>query len=128
MDRKVNDNCMYKNRLGRRGELIAKNYLLKKGLTFVKSNYRFERAEIDLIFKEKNEKCLVFVEVKTRTNKSFGEPEESVTPAKMEQIRKAAMGFTSEHEEYDEFFLRLDVIIIMIYGDRTEVKHIENAF
>ena len=124
----MNDNCMYKNRLGRRGELIAKDFLLKKGLSFVKANYRFERAEIDLIFKDPKEKSLVFVEVKTRTNKSFGEPEESVIPAKMEQIRKAAMGFASEHNEFDEFFLRLDVITIMIHGDRIEVNHIENAF
>ncbi len=120
--------CMYKNRLGRRGELVAKDFLLKKGLSFVKSNYRFERAEIDLIFEDLKEKTLVFIEVKTRTNKNFGEPEESVTPLKMEQIRKAAMGFVTEHEEFDQFFLRLDVITIMINGDRTEVNHIEDAF
>jgi putative endonuclease len=119
---------MYKNRLGRRGELIAKNFLLKKGLSFVKANVRFERAEVDLVFKDEENKILVFVEVKTRTNKSFGEPEESVTPPKMEQIRKAAMGFVSEHSEFDEFDLRMDVITIMITGDRTEVNHIENAF
>ena len=120
--------CMYKNRLGRRGELLAKNFLLKKGLSFVKSNYRFERAEIDLIFEDTKEKTLVFIEVKTRTNKSFGEPEESVTPAKMEQLSKAALGFVSEHEEFDEFFLRMDVITFMIAGERIEVNHIENAF
>ena len=119
---------MYKNRLGKRGELIAKKFLLEKGLTFVKENYRFERAEIDLIFKDETARQLLFVEVKTRTNKSFGEPEESVTTSKMEQIRKAAMGFISENDDFTEFDFRLDVITIMISDDRTEINHIENAF
>lgn len=120
--------CMYKNRLGKRGELIAKNFLLKKGLTFVKENYRYDRAEIDLVFEDKTNKLLLFVEVKTRTNKRFGEPEEAVTPLKMDQIRKAAMGFTTEHEMYNTHDLRLDVVSIILTGENTEINHIENAF
>ena len=120
--------CVYKNRLGKRGELIALEFLQQKGFKLLRSNYRFERAEIDLIFIDESENLLLFVEVKTRTNKKFGEPEESVTPSKMDQIRKAAMGFISENEDYSKHDVRLDVITIMLTEDKEEINHIENAF
>jgi putative endonuclease len=44
------NNCVYKNRLGKTGELLAKEFLIENGYTFLKANYRFERAEADLIF------------------------------------------------------------------------------
>mgnify|MGYP002623026781 CR=1 FL=1 len=120
--------CVYKNRLGKRGESIAAEYLKEKGFELVKNNYRFERAEIDLICTETDKNLLIFVEVKTRTNKKFGEPEESVTPAKMEQIKKAAYGFLSENSKYDEFDVRLDVVTVFFENQDAVVNHIENAF
>jgi putative endonuclease len=81
--------CVYKNRLGSNGELIAKDFLSRKNLKFIKNNFRYERAEVDLIFEDVENKLLLFVEVKSRRNKKFGEPEESVTHLKQNQIRKA---------------------------------------
>lgn len=120
--------CVYKNRLGANGELIAKNFLNDKKLTFLRNNYRYERAEIDLIFEDASNKMLLFVEVKTRRSKNFGEPEESVTLNKQNQIRKAAMGFVFENEKYADHVLRIDVISIFINEGRAEINHIENAF
>lgn len=120
--------CIYKNRLGANGELIAKKYLLDKKYKFIKNNYRFERVEVDLIFEDQENKLLMFVEVKTRRNKKYGEPEESVTVSKQNHIRKSAMGFISENPEYEKHDLRIDVISILLNDDVPEIRHIENAF
>jgi len=120
--------CVYKNRLGASGELIAKNFLSAKKYKFVKNNYRFERAEIDLIFEDEEKKLLLFIEVKTRRNKKFGEPEESVTITKQNQIKKAAMGFVFENNKYTDYDLRIDIVSIFFKERKFEINHIENAF
>ena len=120
--------CIYKNRLGANGELIAKKFLSEKNLTFIRNNYRYERAEVDLIFEDENNKMLMFVEVKTRRNKNFGEPEESVNYSKQNQIRKAALGFVSENDKYADHDLRIDVVSIYLNEGKAEINHIENAF
>lgn len=119
--------CLYKNRTGKTGEAIAKRHLLNKGLKFLHSNYRFEKSEIDLIFIDENKKLVLFFEVKTRRNKNFGEPEESINNLKMEHLRKAAEGFVMTNEKYSGYDLRLDVITIMM-GEEIVIDHIENAF
>lgn len=120
--------CVYKNRLGANGELIARKFLIDKDLKFIKSNYRYERAEVDLIFEDEKEKLLIFVEVKTRRSKEYGEPEESVTFSKKEQIKKASLGFVNENEKYHNHDLRIDVVSIFLNEDKAEINHIENAF
>lgn len=114
--------------LGKDGEAIAKRYFESLGYEFVAENYRYNRAETDLIFKDESKKLIVFIEVKTRRNKTFGEPEDSVTEKKMEQIIKSAEGFLMEHPEYEDFEKRFDVAAIMIVRGKEEINHIENAF
>lgn len=120
--------CIYKNRLGTSGELIAKNFLSAKSFKFIRNNYRYERAEIDLIFEDEKNKMLIFIEVKTRKNKKFGNPEESVTSTKQKNIKKAAMGFVDENPDYALHDLRIDVISILFNNGIPEIEHIENAF
>lgn len=120
--------CVYKNRFGKNGEMIARNFLTDKGMKFLKANYRYERAEIDLIFEDLKTGTVIFAEVKTRKNKKFGEPEESVNPSKQERIKKAAMGFILENESYSSHDLRIDVISILFTEGVYEINHIENAF
>jgi putative endonuclease len=114
--------------LGKYGEGVAKNYLQAKNFEIVAENFRFERAEVDLIFKDERKKILMFVEVKTRRSKTFGEPEESVTEKKQEQIIKSAQGFLMEHPEYDEYDKRFDVVSVYVKGYKEEINHIKNAF
>ncbi len=114
--------------LGKDGEAIAKRYFESLGYEFVAENYRYNRAETDLIFKDETKKLIVFIEVKTRRSKTFGEPEDSVTEKKMEQIIKSAEGFLMKHPEYEDFEKRFDVAAIMIVGGKEEINHIENAF
>ncbi len=120
--------CAYKNRLGANGELIARNYLISKNLKFIRNNFRFERAEVDLIFEDEKNKLLIFAEVKTRRNKNYGEPEEAVTFTKQNQIKKSALGFVQENEKYAGYDLRLDIVSVYLNNGKAEINHIKNAF
>lgn len=124
------NNCVYKNRLGKTGELLAKEFLSEQGYTFIKNNYRFERAEADLIFTngEGKDKELIFIEVKTRRSKKYGEGEESVDAKKQAQIRKAAEGFLYENEGYRDYQIRLDVVVVYLMNNQKNIVHIKNAF
>jgi putative endonuclease len=114
--------------IGRLGEERALKFLESKGLELVKKNFRYDRAEIDLIVKDDINKTVVFVEVKTRRNKKFGEPVESVTFRKTEQIYKSAEGFLVMNPEYIEYTKRFDVISIMMEGKSESISHFENVF
>jgi putative endonuclease len=114
--------------LGKHGEARAREYLLQKGFEIVKENFRYQRAEVDLIVKDENKKLLVFVEVKTRRNKKFGEPEEAVNDAKQKQLIKSAEGFLMNNAGYEDYNKRFDVIAIYIEGEKETINHIENAF
>ena len=63
------------NKLGKKGELIAFMFLQKEGFCILKTNWRYQKAEVDIIAQKDG--FLVFVEVKTRGSKKFGNPEES---------------------------------------------------
>ncbi|HLA68970.1 MAG TPA: YraN family protein [Bacteroidota bacterium] len=110
---------------GRAGELLAAEYLLHKGLTILVRNYRYDQGEIDLICEDGEE--LVFVEVKTRTSKVFGDPEEAVTESKQEQLRKVAEGYCQEFCLDDKFY-RFDIVTVMIEGEKSTVHHLPDAF
>lgn len=114
--------------LGREGEESALRFLSAKGFELVARNFRFERAEIDLIVKDKSKKLIVFVEVKTRRNKKHGEPEESVTAKKTEQVCKSAEGFVLQNREYENFEKRFDIVAIISDGKTESINHFENAF
>lgn len=114
--------------LGRQGEEIALGYLESKGYVPVIKNFRYDRAEIDLIMKNEKNKVLVFAEVKTRSSKLFGEAQESVGYKKQEQLIKSAQGFLMTHDEYAEYEKRFDVVAVYIRGGKEEIIHFENAF
>jgi Holliday junction resolvase-like predicted endonuclease len=78
--------------------------------------------------KMRKKRLLIFAEVKTRRNKNFGNPEESINIAKQDHIKKAAMGFVSENENYSDHDLRIDVISILLVEGKAEIEHFENAF
>ncbi len=122
--------CIYKNRLGKAGELLAKEFMIGEGYTFLKSNYRYDRAEVDLIFTKPGEKEneIIFTEVKTRRSKKFGEGEESVDAKKQAQIRKGVEGFLYENESYRDYQLRIDVIVVYLMNNEKNIVHIKNAF
>ncbi len=115
--------------MGRLGEGIALRYLRKKKYVILETGYRLLRGEIDIIARDG--RTLVFIEVKTRTRDGYGRPEESVTPAKQQQIRKVAQGYLIKHRLGD-IDCRFDVIALIADrdgdGDEFILEHFHNAF
>ncbi len=67
-------------RRGELGERAAKKFLQKAGLKFLAANFRSARGEIDLVFRDDD--CLVFVEVKTRSSEEWSRPADAVDARK----------------------------------------------
>jgi len=113
---------------GKTGEALALKHLEEKGLVLVARNYRFDRAETDLIFKDDNKKLLLFVEVKTRTSNKFAEPEDSINTLKQRQMLKSAEGFLYENGQYEDYEKRFDVISVLLDNETCTIKHLEDIF
>ena len=112
--------------IGDRGEKLAAMFLQNKGYTILEQNYRFERAEVDIIAYRDHE--IVFVEVKLRTSLKYGYPEDAVTEGKKQQIFKAAEAWLYERK-MDGSPARFDVISILSKSPTEhKIKHFENAF
>ncbi len=107
---------------GKRGEELAKDFLLKKGYKIIETNKRFSRiCEIDIIALDKN--MLVFVEVKTRTSTICGHPLEAVTKTKYEHIKNGLFLYLKENPQYKRY--RIDAISVMLKPE-IEITHLQN--
>ena len=109
---------------GREGEKIAAEYLQKKGYTIVERNFRFRKAEIDLIAQRGD--TLVVVEVKSRTSPYFGTPESFVSSQKIKRLVMAADHYVTIHQL--TVTVRFDIISIIGQNQVKEIQHIEDAF
>lgn len=87
-------------------------------------NWRHKQREIDIIAAKNN--TLHFIEVKTRTNKAFGLPEESISQYKMNALKKAAEEFLLQHVEWRQ--IQFDVIAINLNKEAAEIFMIEDVF
>lgn len=106
---------------GRIGEQKAAQFYESKGYEVIQKNYRFKRAEIDLIVSM--ESVLVFVEVKFRDNDKYGYPEEFVSDNQKKMIISAADHFITEQKW--EGNIRFDIIAISGNG---KLEQFEDAF
>lgn len=113
------------NELGQLGEQLAARLLEGKGYTLLARNWRYNRAEIDLIAKV--DEVLVFVEVKTRSTDAFGPPDAFVSARKKRLMAGAATAYMAEVGHEWEF--RFDIIsIVMRAGQSPSIVHYEDAF
>lgn len=111
--------------LGKKGEDLACNYLLKEGYTILARNWRFLKREIDIIALDKKE--LVIVEVKTRNSYIYQEPRDSISRNKILFLTNAAEYYIYEQNIDSE--TRFDVISIKWYSEnKYELEHIKDAF
>jgi putative endonuclease len=111
--------------LGQQGEDLAAEYLLESGYTILERNWRFRRAEIDIICKK--DRILIFVEVKAKSYTYFGEPEESISATKENLIIDAASQYMILTGHEGE--IRFDIIGIVFEKNREpELRHYEDAF
>lgn len=108
---------------GKKGEAIAVSFLKNKGYTILKRNWQIDKAEVDII--AEIDDTIVFVEVKARHGKSFGNPEDAVSPAKQTLLLEAADDYMNLYDKDNE--LRFDIISITFDGNREEILHIEDA-
>lgn len=114
-----------KQTLGAWGEAIAAKYLEGLGYAILERNVRTAYGEIDLL--ASHEGVAVFVEVKTRSSKDFGFPEEAVHPTKQQHLLDSAEDYLQSHPEVTGDW-RIDVISIQRGSGRTpEIVHFENA-
>jgi putative endonuclease len=116
------------NKVGNEGEEMAVELLTSKGYEIIERNYRYGKGEIDIIAKDTRNNFLVFVEVKSRRNLEFGEPEYSVTKNKIRQVKKIAEAYLYENE-ISEINCRFDVVAILFRSKiKPIINHYENAF
>lgn len=109
-----------------RGEADAECYLRQKRYRILAKNYRCPLGEIDLVVEQN--KVIVFVEVKTRTSRAFGEPEEAVTRTKQRKLGQLAEYYLKAHHLCDSD-VRFDVISILVNSqdEAPEFSHFQNA-
>ena len=112
------------NKLGKDGELIAFMFLQRDSCTVLETNWRFQKAEVDIIAQKDG--FLIFSEVKTRGSKKFGNPSDSIDKKKISIYKDAVEGYLEQYPS--ELEVRFDVVNIIIGKDETEIEHIPNAF
>jgi putative endonuclease len=110
------------NNLGSDAEKAAAIYLQQKGLKLLASNYRCRYGEIDLVMRDG--KTIVFVEVRMRSNPSFGGAAMSITPAKQQKLIRTASHYLQLHGNSD---CRFDAIL-MQSKTSDSIEWITNAF
>jgi putative endonuclease len=110
---------------GKIGEDVAVNFLKQNGYEILEQNYYYNHGEIDIVAKEG--KTLVFVEVKSRRSKRFGEPEESVTPKKQELLRRTAEGYVIA-KNIGGIECRFDVVTVMMNDGKAECRILKDCF
>lgn len=113
-----------KTQTGKLGEKIAEKYLVKKGYKIISRNFRIRGGEIDLIVIKDN--TVVYVEVKTRTGRKFGLPEESVGKHKLYFLERTSQFFRQQNPELPKQE-RIDVIAVELKDNKCKLKHIQNA-
>lgn len=111
----------YKKLLGRAGEIEASKLLKKNGYEILEMNFRTRLGEADIIAKQGE--VIVFVEVKTRSDESFGAPSEAVNYKKREKYFRVATEYLLKKGLNDKP-CRFDVIEI----ENGKINHIIDAF
>jgi len=114
----------YQQNLGRFGEEIARKYLEKNNYQIIDENYHTRQGEIDLICQKDN--WYIFIEVKTRTNDSFGQPEESVDEKKLKKFQETISKYIIENGLTDKKW-RVEVLAIIIdkKTGKSKIRHLK---
>ncbi|HPZ07456.1 MAG TPA: YraN family protein [Candidatus Eremiobacteraeota bacterium] len=116
-----------RKQLGHIGEKEALKLLLNKGYKLIEKNFRCPLGEVDLIMKEGDE--LVFIEVRSRTCRAFGEAFETVNLKKQNKLYKLGEYYL-QFNGLEDVLCRFDVVSLLLTpgGEIKEGEHIENAF
>ena len=111
-------------KMGRKAESFAARYFRRKGFVIVARNYRYQRAEVDIIVRKR--RLLVFVEVKARSSDRFGDPETFVSPKQKALLHTAAAHYVSARAW--SHAIRFDIVAIRVRNNQLQLTHFEDAF
>jgi putative endonuclease len=113
--------------LGVRGERLAEQHLIDKGVQLLTRNYRIPEGEIDLLMDDEGE--LVAVEVKTRFVDDLAQPEEAVTWRQLQRIGQTLTAYAVD-SEYLEKPWRIDVVVVQVGldGDVVRLEHFPSVY
>ena len=109
---------------GKIGEQMAARFLTDKGYIILEHNYRRGHLEIDLIAQDGDE--LVIVEVKSRAYYTILQPEDAVDHKKRLALIRLANEYVKTHNRKEN--IRFDIISIISNVNKTEIKHLKNAY
>lgn len=109
---------------GKKSEILAEKYLLKKDYKIHFKNKRVGRYEVDLVCQDKD--VIVFVEVKSLASNRIKNPYDAVTQSKQMRIIKVADTILKEQFPVNE--ARFDIISIIIRNGKPQFEHLKNAF
>jgi putative endonuclease len=112
------------NELGKKGEQLAVNYLQENNYKIVERNYRFDKAEVDIIAKKKD--ILAIIEVKTRSSTEFGNPQDFVKPKQIQRLVKAVDEYVTVNDL--DLEIRFDIIAIVKEKNNYTIEHLKDAF
>ena len=113
------------NELGKWGEDLAVAFLQGQGYTIIERDWKSGRRDIDIIAKDETD-TIVFVEVKTRRNRLFGEPEEAIDYRKMQSLQQAINHYIKFRHLNGN--VRFDIIsIVGTIGTEPEINHIKDV-
>jgi putative endonuclease len=113
-------------RRGRLGEAAAQNHLARLGLKYLTANFRSARGEIDLVFRD--EDCLVFIEVKTRSSEDWTRPAAAVNARKKKLLSQTALDYLALLRQ-PPVKIRFDIVeVLLADGAVREVRHLPNTF
>jgi len=113
------------NDFGNLAEQLAADFLVEKGYKILQKNFRYQRAEIDILAEFQNQ--IIVVEVKARGTDIFMAPEEAVTKTKIKLLVLAADQYLKQHNINQE--VRFDIITVLPDNSgKLEIKHLEDAF
>ena len=112
------------NELGKWGEDLAADYLQRKGYTIIERDWKSSRRDLDIV--AKNGDVIVFVEVKTRRNSLYGQPEEAVDYRKLQSLQQAINHYIKFRHIRQE--VRFDIIsIVGTIGAEPDIQHIQDV-
>ena len=115
----------FHNELGKAGEQIAADYLKKKGYRIITRNWRYRKAEIDIIAEANG--VLVVIEVKTRSSNHYGNPQDFISKEKIRLLVLATDAYITKKEITLQ--VRFDIVSVLIPPKKkVTIQHIEDGF
>ena len=95
-------------------------------MKFLTANFRSDRGEIDLIFRDGD--CLAFVEVKTRSSEDWTRPAAAVNARKRRLLSQTALDYLRRLKN-PPVKIRFDIVeVLLADGAVREIRHLPNTF